>query len=334
MALLRNLITDVAGVSVGNAQDLALGSGVTALIFDEPAAASIAVHGGAPGLRDTALLEPDMTVGVVDALTLSGGSAFGLDAMGGVQAWLREQGRGFDVRGAKVPIVPGAILFDLLNGGDKDWGRMPPYWALGFEAASLATRAFALGSVGAGTGATTADFKGGLGSTSAVTSSGFRVGALVAVNAVGSAVIGEGPQFWAGLIEHGSEFGGLGAPTRLFHDQLVMRVKGDEPQNTTIAIVATDAALTKQQLKRIAVMAHDGLGRALRPTHAMQDGDVVFAAATGKNQQPASLRDITEIGMVAADCLARAIARGVYEATALPYANAQPAWRDRFSDGG
>ena len=334
MALLRNLITDVAGVSVGNAQDLALGSGVTALIFDEPAAASIAVHGGAPGLRDTALLEPDMTVGAVDALTLSGGSAFGLDAMGGVQAWLREQGRGFDVRGAKVPIVPGAILFDLLNGGDKDWGRMPPYWALGFEAASLATRAFALGSVGAGTGATTADFKGGLGSTSAVTSSGFRVGALVAVNAVGSAVIGEGPQFWAGLIEHGSEFGGLGAPTRLFHDQLVMRVKGDEPQNTTIAIVATDAALTKQQLKRIAVMAHDGLGRALRPTHAMQDGDVVFAAATGKNQQPASLRDITEIGMVAADCLARAIARGVYEATALPYANAQPAWRDRFSDGG
>ncbi len=330
MTLIRNLITDVAGVSVGNAQDLALGSGVTALIFDEPAAASIAVHGGAPGLRDTALLEPDMTVGVVDALTLSGGSAFGLDAMGGVQAWLREQGRGYDVRGAKVPIVPGAILFDLLNGGDKNWGRMPPYWTLGHDAASIAAQDFALGSAGAGTGATTANFKGGLGSTSAVTSGGFRVGALVAVNAVGSAVIGEGPQFWAGQVEHGSEFGGLGSPVRLFHDQLVMRIKGDEPQNTTIAIVATDAALSKQQLKRIAVMAHDGLGRALRPTHAMQDGDVVFAAATAKNAKPASLRDITEIGMIAADCLARAIARGVYEAKALPYPNAQPAWRDRF----
>ena len=332
MDLIRNLISDVAGVSVGNAQDLALGSGVTALIFDEPAAASIAVHGGAPGLRDTALLEPDMTVGAVDGLALSGGSAFGLDAMGGVQAWLREQGRGFQVRSARVPIVPGAILFDLLNGGDKNWGRMPPYWALGYEAASRAAPDFALGTAGAGAGATTATFKGGLGSTSAATSGGYRVGALVAVNAVGSAVIGEGPQFWAGQVEHGSEFGGLGVPARLFHDQLVMRVKGDEPENTTIAIVATDAALSKQQLKRIAVMAHDGLGRALRPTHAMQDGDVVFAAATGRRATPASLRDITEIGMVAADCLARAIARGVYEARALPYPGAQPAWRDRFSE--
>ena len=334
MTMLRNLVTDVAGISVGHAQDLALGSGVTAMIFDTPAAASIAVHGGAPGLRDTALLEPDMTVGAVDALVLSGGSAFGLDAMGGVQAWLRAQGRGFDVRGVKVPIVPGAILFDLLNGGDKDWGRMPPWWELGHQAASAAAHDFALGSVGAGTGATTANYKGGLGSTSAVTSRGFRVGALVAVNALGSAVIGDGPQFWAGLVEHGSEFGGFGVPPRVFHEQLAMRVKGDEPENTTIAIVVTDAALTKAQLKRIAVMAHDGIGRALRPTHAMLDGDVVFAAATAGNSEAPTMRDLTEIGMVSADCLARAIARGVYEATALPYSNAQPAWRDRFGDNG
>ena len=330
MTMLRNLVTDVPGVSVGNAQDLALGSGVTALIFDAPAAASIAVHGGAPGLRDAALLEPDMTVGAVDALVLSGGSAFGLDAMGGVQAWLREQGRGYDVRGMKVPIAPGAIMFDLLNGGDKNWGRMPPYWELGHQAASAAAQDFALGSMGAGAGATTANYKGGLGSTSAATSRGFRVGALVAVNALGSAVIGDGPQFWAGLVEHGGEFGGLGVPPRLFHDQLLLRVKGEEPQNTTIAIVVTDAALSKQQLKRIAVMAQDGMGRALRPTHAMLDGDVVFAAATARKSEEPTMRDLIEIGTACADCLARAIARGVYEATALPHAGAQPAWRDRF----
>jgi hypothetical protein len=160
------------------------------------------------------------------------------------------------------------------------------------------------------------------------------VGALVAVNALGSAVIGDGPQFWAGLVEHGSEFGGFGVPPRVFHEQLAMRVKGDEPENTTIAIVVTDAALSKAQLKRIAVMAHDGMGRALRPTHAMLDGDVVFAAATARKSEAPTMRDLTEIGMVSADCLARAIARGVYEATALPHANAQPAWRDRFGDSG
>ena len=330
MEPLRNLITDVAGLSVGNAQDLKLGSGVTAVIFDAPAAASIAIHGGAPGVRDSAMLEPDMTVGAVDALVLSGGSAFGLDAMGGTMAWLREQGRGFDVRNVKVPIVPGAILFDLLNGGDKNWGRMPPYWDLGHAAAKDAAQTFALGTAGAGTGATTANYKGGLGSASAVTGNGFRVGALVAVNAVGSAVIGDGPQFWAGMVEHGSEFGGLGVPQRLFHDQLVARLKGDEPQNTTIAIVACDAVLTKGELKRLAVMAQDGMARALRPAHATMDGDVVFAAATARRPVAVGPRDLTEIGLAMADTLARAIARGVYEARALPWPTAQMAWRDRF----
>ena len=300
MEPLRNLITDVAGLSVGNAQDLKLGSGVTAVIFDAPAAASIAIHGGAPGVRDSAMLEPDMTVGAVDALVLSG------------------------------PIVPGAILFDLLNGGDKNWGRMPPYWDLGHAAAKDAAQTFALGTAGAGTGATTANYKGGLGSASAVTGNGFRVGALVAVNAVGSAVIGDGPQFWAGMVEHGSEFGGLGVPQRLFHDQLVARLKGDEPQNTTIAIVACDAVLTKGELKRLAVMAQDGMARALRPAHATMDGDVVFAAATARRPVAVGPRDLTEIGLAMADTLARAIARGVYEARALPWPTAQMAWRDRF----
>jgi L-aminopeptidase/D-esterase-like protein len=329
---MRNLITDVNGLSVGNAHDEKLASGVTALIFDRPASASIAIHGGAPGVRDTALLAPGMTVGQVDALVLSGGSAFGLDSMGGVQALLREKGRGFDVRGVKVPIVPGAILFDLLNGGDKAWARMPPYWELGYKAAQAATgKEFALGTVGAGFGATTANFKGGLGSASAKTARHYTVGALVAVNAVGSATIKDGPHFWAGQFEHGTEFGGYGAPARLFDDDLVMRLKGDAPQNTTIAIVATDARFGKEECARIALMAQGGMARALRPTHAPMDGDIVFAAATGRHPGTITARDLTEIGLLAADCLARAIARAVFEATALPFKGALPAFRDRHA---
>ncbi len=328
---MNNLITDVPGLSVGNAADARLASGVTALIFDEPAVASIAILGGAPGVRDGALLEPEMTVDKVDALALSGGSAFGLDAMGGVQSLLRDRGRGFRIGDITVPIVPGAICFDLLNGGDKNWGARPPYWDLGRVAASAAARDFDLGTAGAGYGATTANLKGGLGSASAVTSSGFIVGALVAANGIGQATIGSGGHFWAAPYERGNEFGGLGWPSPLPTDTLAMRVKGDLPANTTIAIVATDAELTKAQAKRLAVMAHDGMARALRPAHAALDGDLVFAAATARASQAPSLRDLTELGLCAADCLARAIARAIYEATALPFAGALPAWRDAFS---
>ncbi len=328
---MNNLITDVPGLSVGNAADARLASGVTALIFDEPAVASIAILGGAPGVRDGALLEPEMTVDKVDALALSGGSAFGLDAMGGVQSLLRDRGRGFRIGDITVPIVPGAICFDLLNGGDKNWGARPPYWDLGRVAASAAARDFDLGTAGAGYGATTANLKGGLGSASAVTSSGFIVGALVAANGIGQATIGSGGHFWAAPYERGNEFGGLGWPSPLPTDTLAMRVKGDLPANTTIAIVATDADLTKAQAKRLAVMAHDGMARALRPAHAALDGDLVFAAATARASQAPSLRDLTELGLCAADCLARAIARAIYEATALPFAGALPAWRDAFS---
>ena len=326
---MRNLITDIPGLRVGQVADAALASGVTTVIFDQPAAASIAIHGGAPGVRDTALLAPGMTLGAVDALVLSGGSAFGLDAMGGVSAWLREQGRGFVVREARVPIVPGAILFDLLNGGNKRWPRMPPYWDMGYAAAAATTYDFALGTAGAGFGANTANLKGGIGSASAVTSGGFHVGAIVAVNAVGSAIIGKGPHFWAAPYERGTEFGGVGMPARIFEDGHAMHLKGDGPENTTIAIVATDSRLTKAQCERVAVMAQDGMAHALRPAHAPMDGDVVFAAATGLAREP-SARDLAEIGMMAADTLARAIARGVYEAIALPFDGAPPAWRDVF----
>ncbi len=174
---MRNLITDIPGLRVGHAEDAALGSGTTVVVFDAPVVASVDVRGGGPGTRETALLDPAQTVEGIDAIVLSGGSAFGLDAASGVQAYLREQGRGFAVREARVPIVPGAILFDLLSGGNKDWGRYPPYRELGYDAAKKAGAEFALGSAGAGLGATTVNLKGGIGSASARTREGLSVGA-------------------------------------------------------------------------------------------------------------------------------------------------------------
>jgi D-aminopeptidase len=325
----RNLITDVGGVLVGSADDSRLASGVTVVLFEEPAIASIAMNGGAPALRDTALLEPEMTIERVDGFVLSGGSAFGLDAAGGVMTYLAEIGRGFEHRGARVPIVPGASLFDLLNGGDKGWGRKPPYWDLGLKAASSAAVLFALGSAGAGYGATTYNLKGGLGSASAVTSSGFRVGALVVVNSVGRATRGESLHFWAAPYERGAEFGGLGFGPKEIDDHLTLRLKSDTPSSTDLAVVVTDAALTTTQVKRVAIMAQDGYALALRPAHAPMDNDVVFAAATARASVPADLRDLTEIGMLAAECVARAVARGVYEASPLAIPDGKPTWRQR-----
>jgi len=325
-----NLITDIPGVKVGQAGDATLGSGTTAVIFDAPVVASVDVRGGGPGTRETALLDPAQTVEGIDAIVLSGGSAFGLDSASGVQAWLREQGRGFQVREARVPIVPGAILFDLLSGGDKDWGRYPPYRELGYQAAKSAATEFSLGSVGAGLGATTVNLKGGIGSASAQTRSGLTVGAIAAANAAGSMTIGTTRHFWAAPFEQGKEFGGLGWPSSFPADALAFRSKGVPGENTTIAVVATDAKLTKAQAKRLAVMAQSGLSRAIYPVHTPLDGDVVFAAGTGAKPLPDPVFSLSELGMLAANVLARAIARGVYEAKALPFPNAIPGWQDRF----
>jgi L-aminopeptidase/D-esterase-like protein len=330
---LKNSLTDVAGVRVGHAHDMALASGVTAVIFDRPAVAAIDVRGGGPGTREDALLHLDNTVERIDAIALAGGSAFGLDAGGGVQARLAELGRGFAVRGAVIPIVPGAIIFDLLNGGDKAWGRFAPYRDLGYAATLAADLDFALGSVGAGFGATTANFKGGLGSASAMTPGGVGVAALAVVNAVGSVTVGNGPWFWAAPFEVEGEYGGRGMPAAFTPEMLAMRIKGGADataaENTTLAVVVTDAALTKPQARRLAMIAQTGLARAIYPVHAPLDGDAVFAAATG--EKPIDpLAGLTELGMVAANVLARAIARGVYTATALPFAGALPAWHDRF----
>jgi D-aminopeptidase len=333
----RNLITDVAGVLVGNAQDARAATGATVAIFEQSTVAGVSTLGGAPGDRNVTMLEPEMTRGFVDAVVLSGGSVFGLDAAGGATSVLSEQGKGAQFGGIVVPVAVQAILFDLMNGGEKDWLKhpsthRPPYWDLGRDAALAARADFALGTAGAGYGATTATLKGGLGSASMRTRNGFTVGALTAVNAVGMATIGDGPHFWAGAYEQGAEFGGKGWPATVPPAALDIRFKGQPVQATatTIALVATDATLTKAECKRLAIMANDGLGRALRPVHAPSDGDTVFAAATGRIKTAMDPATLTEIGAAAADCLARAVARGVYEARALPYPKAVPDWKQRF----
>lgn len=334
----RNLITDVDGILVGNAEDQGVRSGVSVVLCEEPSMASVDVRGGAPGTRDTDLLDPSCRVDRVDAICLSGGSAFGLSAADGVMRWLRERGRGVAIADVIVPIVPTAILFDLLNGGAKAWD-WPPYRELAYEATDMASRDFRLGNTGAGLGAKAGNLKGGLGSASAVDpSSGLQVGALVAVNARGYTTMGDMAQFWAWPLEQDGEFGGLPPPPRglglpvshsradLTHDPADL-ARSDPRANTTIAVVATNARLDKASAERVAVMAQDGLARSIRPVHTPQDGDTVFAIATGKCDLAVDPLALAELGTLAADCLARAVARGVYNAGTL---GAARGWRDVF----
>ena len=322
----RNLITDVAGLVVGQAQDDRIKSGVTVVTGARPFTAAVHVMGGAPGTRETDLLAPDKLVQEVDALVLSGGSAFGLDAASGVADALVAAGRGFAVGAARVPIVPAAILFDLLNGGDKDWGTNP-YAVLGRAAYDVCGPDFALGSAGAGTGATAGPLKGGIGSASLVLDNGLTVGAIVAVNSLGS-VTDEAGTFWAAPWEMSDEFGGRG-PERAFDPGLEPDLPGLPGQNTTIAIIGTDAALTQAQATRMAVAAHDGMARAIQPSHTPFDGDLVFAAATGQNPLPDSAADPMRLGHAAAVALSRAIARGVYAASPAPN-DKEPTWTTKF----
>ncbi|MDP5086613.1 MAG: P1 family peptidase [Yoonia sp.] len=316
----RNLITDVAGLRVGNAQDDHIKTGSTVLVGDRPFIASVHVMGGAPGTKETDLLAPDKTVQDIDALVLSGGSAFGLDACSGVMDGLRDMGRGFAVGAMRIPIVPGAIVFDLINGGDKAWTDNP-YRALGRAALNNARADFQIGTAGAGTGAMAAMQKGGLGSASLVLADGTTVGALVVVNALGSVTTPGDRHFWAAPFEIDGEFGGAGpdpiaghvtpAPSR---KEQAMMLQAAEGANTTIAIVATDAPLSKTQCHRLAVTAHDGMARAIVPAHTPLDGDLVFGVST-RAGTPVDQTAFREIAAAAAVCLSRAIARGVYEAT-------------------
>lgn len=309
----RNLITDVAGFKVGNATDQRIKTGCTVLTSDQAFTAAVQVMGGAPGTRETDLLAPDRTVQEVNALVLSGGSAFGLDAGSGVADALAKRGVGFQVGPVIVPIVPAAILFDLVNGGDKDW-QVNPYKALGAEALAAAAAVFELGSVGVGTGASTARHKGGLGSASIVLPSGVTVGALVGVNSLGAPVDLQG-HFHAAPFEMDNEFGGLGASS--VPDPIAQTFQTKIAQvnaSTTIAIVATDAMLTQAQAHRVATAAHDGIGRAIYPAHTPFDGDLVFAASSGKRPMQNGDLELMDICHAASVCLARAIGRGVWEA--------------------
>jgi L-aminopeptidase/D-esterase-like protein len=332
----RNLITDVPGITIGQCHDARLRSGVTVIMPISPVRASADIRGGGPGTRETETMADGGVVNELHALVLSGGSAFGLDAATGVQSYLREKGVGFAVGPVRVPIVPQAILFDLINGGDKDWGRHPPYRDMAYEAASGASEDFALGTAGAGFGATVAWAKagqrmmGGMGGASLIREDGLALGALAAVNAAGSVTIGDTPHFWAAPFELGAEFGGLGFPARLGEAATYPILKAGPAQNTTLGVVATNAALTRAELRRLAIMAQTGLARAILPVHTPLDGDIVFTLSTGKRPFQDPVFDLAELGGLAANTLARAVARGVYEAGGVPGAADVPSYRDVF----
>jgi L-aminopeptidase/D-esterase-like protein len=336
----RNLITDVDGIRIGNADDNMVWTGVTVILPDAPALAAVDVRGGAPGTRETDALDPSCVVDRVHAIVLSGGSAFGLDAAGAVAAELGARGIGFAVGTARVPIVPSAILFDLLNGGVKDWGADPPYRTLAHAALAAAEAPgggdkFALGNAGAGAGAKAGRLKGGLGSVSTIGEDGLQVGALVAVNPLGSVVIPGSGCFWAWPFEQAGEFGGYPPPRHgIALDAEIdagAPIAAEPGANTTIGVVATNAILSKAEAQGVAMMAQDGFARAIRPSHTLFDGDTVFVLATGRHvlAEPRP-RALAALGAIAADCVTRAVARGVYEASPL---GVFPSWRDEYGGG-
>lgn len=332
----RNLITDVAGLKIGQAEDPRARTGVTVILPDDRAVCAVDVRGGGPGTRETDALNAWNLVHAVDAVVLSGGSVYGLAAADGVAAWLGAHGRGFAMAPMagvpRSPIVPAAILYDLANQGNKNWGMEPPYRALGIAAVERASEQFMLGTAGAGYGAGSGTLKGGIGSASLCTADGMTIGAIVAVNSFGSPVVPGGRHFWAAPFEIGHEFGGLGPASNVVEgeDWGMAKANPGARENTTIACVATDVALDADEVKRVAMMAQDGLARAIRPVHCPFDGDVVFALSTGRLVLPASpLRPfvVARIGAAAADVLARSVARGVYSAVLPPGARG-PVWAD------
>lgn len=336
----RNLITDVEGLLVGNSEDHEAKTGTTVLTSGKAFVCGVNVMGGSPGTRETDLLAADKVVECVDAIVLSGGSGFGLDAANGVADALAKRGRGYKVGPVRVPIVPGAILFDLINGGDKGWD-VNPYRRLGVAALENAGTDFAIGTAGAGTGATTAGLKGGLGSASLDLGNGFMVGALAACNPIGQVVADGDGRFFAGWLEQGDEFGGLGPmrdridleETAMTKGRLLARMMGQvqaaEFRNTTIAVVATNADLTNAQLTRMATAAQDGMARAIMPSHTPADGDLVFALSTGALPLASAVDDALAIGHAASVCLSRAIARAIYLATPAP-GDLFPTWQRKY----
>ncbi|MBK0328990.1 P1 family peptidase [Rhodobacteraceae bacterium F11138] len=314
---MRNLITDVPGLRVGNAKDEAVRTGVTVLLPDRGAICAVDVRGGAPGTRETDLLDPACLSERADAIVLSGGSLFGLDAASGAMHWLRKKGRGGRFLDATIPSVPSAIIFDQHNEGDKSWQDEHLYFNLAKQAAEAADLDFALGTEGAGTGTKAGGLKGGLGSASQKLHNGATVGALVVVNSFGQVVMPGSRRFWAADFERAGEFGACAEAPPPAPVLTEIPEFAEPGLNTTLAVIATDLTLTKAQLKRVAMVAQDGLARAIHPVHTPFDGDVIFCLSTGQRAMGTEEVDVTRLGMAAVECLARATARGVYEATPL-----------------
>ncbi len=318
----NNLITDVDGILLGNAQDERVKTGTSVIVCEEPSVAAMALAGGGPGTRETDLLKSDTLVTSVDAICLSGGSAFGLGAADGVMAGLKEAGRGFGLMAEahipKTPIVPTAILYDLANGGEKDWGHPSPYPELGYQAFKKARKEFTLGKQGAGYGAKAGQLEGGLGSASFVTSEGFQIGALAAVNAFGATQMPGTECYWAWPYEIDAEFGGCRPPPDYQlkgEDWGAAKANPQPGQNTTLGVVATNIALTPSAAQRVASMALSGFSRAIRPVFTPFDGDIVFVLSSGRVPlaEPSAFT-LARLGELAALTLARSIARGVYAA--------------------
>lgn len=317
-----NLITDVPGLKVGQAEDIKVRTGVTVILPDDRAVCGMDVRGGGPGTRESDATQPETLVDCVDAVVLSGGSSYGLAAADGVAGALGAQRRGFELFPNPdipvSPVIPAAILYDLANGGHKDWGDTPPYAKLGREAVAAVATDFRLGKAGAGFGAMAGQLPGGIGSASIVTGDGFTVGAIVAVNCFGSVRVPGSKAYWAAPFEVNEEFGGHSFPSTLHFDPEdwgEAKLNPAPGANTTIAAVATDAILTPADAKRLAIMASAGFARGIRPVFTPLDGDVVFALSTGRKAllEPQAIT-LTRLGSLAADCLSRAIARGVHEA--------------------
>ncbi len=310
----KNLMTDIPGLLIGNAQSDSLKSGVTVLFAEKPFLTGVNIMGGAPGTREIDLLAPDKLVQKVDAIVLSGGSVFGLDSASGITDELLKKKRGFPTSASPVPIVPSAIIYDLNNGGNKNWD-LNPYRKLGIEALKSVSTTFKLGSVGAGSGATTSNLKGGLGSSSVILDDGYTVSALVVVSSVGSTVVGKSKHFWAAPFELAGEFGNFGTAKKFDNSSTGWsNLKPLKGESTTIGIVATNATLDKAQATRIAIAAQDGMARAIFPSHTPFDGDLLFAVSTQELDLKDAPLDTCKIGHAAAQCVARSIARAVYHA--------------------
>jgi len=307
---------DVGGLSIGQAHDAAVKTGVTVILPDKTMTCAVDVRGGGPGTRETDALGPSGLIDGVDGIVLAGGSVYGLAAADGVTTWLGEQRRGYKTGPEPIPvspIVPSAILYDNANGGDKIWGNNPPFRGLGFAACHAAGGEIDQGKAGAGYGASAGLYQGGLGSVSERVGD-ITVGAIIAANPVGSPYMPGTKTFWAWPYEQGGEFGGERPPTDYQHVipmDTKLEILKHAGQATIVGVVATDAKLGQKPLRRLAMMAQNGVPMSVQPAHTPLDGDTIFALSVGE-KACLSPPHLAELGAAAARCVARAISRGIF----------------------